>query len=80
MTNIAKPEPQNGLTRITCCKNCTNRYPACHDKCETYLHEKSLVAQFKCDLRKERMVDEYNIIRNENNKAYYAKKAKGYKC
>lgn len=19
------------------CKNCTNRYPACHDKCQSYL-------------------------------------------
>lgn len=65
---------QIGLTRINCCKSCTNRYPACHDSCSSYLHEKSLVEQYKSDLRKERMIDEYNIIRNETNKAYYAKK------
>lgn len=79
MTNMAKSESKNGLTRIICCKNCTDRYPACHDKCETYLYEKSLVEQFKYDLRKERMIDEYNIVRHENNKAFYAKKQRNRK-
>lgn len=26
---------------ITCCKNCDERYPACHDSCQRYIKEKT---------------------------------------
>lgn len=26
--------------RITCCKDCMDRYPGCHGKCEDYLEQK----------------------------------------
>lgn len=26
--------------KITCCKDCTERFPACHDTCERYQAEK----------------------------------------
>lgn len=27
-------------TTITCCKECRDRYPGCHDKCNTYQEQK----------------------------------------
>lgn len=27
-------------TTITCCKGCRDRYPGCHDKCNTYQEQK----------------------------------------
>lgn len=28
------------MSRISCCKNCDERYPACHDSCPKYQTEK----------------------------------------
>jgi hypothetical protein len=27
--------------RITCCKDCPDRYPCCHGKCEKYIQQKA---------------------------------------
>lgn len=27
--------------RVTCCRYCEERYPACHDTCEKYLKERA---------------------------------------
>lgn len=33
------------MPRITVCKDCTDRYPACHDHCERYRTEKATEQQ-----------------------------------
>ena len=30
----------NTRLKITCCHECTERYPACHDSCPKYLEQK----------------------------------------
>ena len=29
-----------GVGKITCCRECNERYPGCHDKCPKYLAQK----------------------------------------
>lgn len=29
------------MGKINCCRDCPNRYPACHDTCETYQEQKA---------------------------------------
>ena len=38
---------------ITCCKDCTKRYPACSDHCETYQNEKAKIQIAKENYRKQ---------------------------
>ena len=33
--------------KITCCKDCQNRLPACHDRCEIYQAEKAKAEEAK---------------------------------
>lgn len=74
MTNSEKPQNQRGITKISCCRNCLNRHPACHSHCASYLREKRLFEQYKSDIRKENITDTYNMIRVVALNSYYAKK------
>ena len=35
------------MMKITCCKDCPNRLPACHDRCEIYRAEKAKAQEAK---------------------------------
>ena len=39
------------------CKDCPNRYPACHDHCRIYLDEKERKEQAKEEIRKNALQD-----------------------
>ena len=47
---------------ITVCKNCSNRYPACHDYCPAYLEQKAKYANYKKSSK---------YIQDKNNLEYY---------
>lgn len=32
---------------VTCCKDCEERHPACHDHCEKYIRQKAEIAEIK---------------------------------
>ncbi len=38
--------------KITCCKDCATRHPACHGTCEKYIQQKAELEAFKAELRK----------------------------
>mgnify|MGYP006934498513 CR=1 FL=1 len=40
-------------TRITCCKNCQDRYLNCHSNCEIYLEQRKELEAFKDKKSKE---------------------------
>lgn len=41
---------------ITCCKDCPDRYPGCHGKCEKYINERSAYDAVKDEAKKRYMV------------------------
>lgn len=43
---------------IKCCMGCEDRYPACHDSCETYLQQ---VASDEDIKKKKRLESEFNV-------------------
>jgi hypothetical protein len=50
---------------VTCCKDCPDRYPGCHDHCETFIKEsqewrdrKDFIKKAK---RKEKQFDDFRI-------------------
>lgn len=51
----------------TCCLNCKERFPACHDVCTTYLKAKAEYEQEKERIREEkrksRLFDDYHLER-----------------
>lgn len=55
-----------------CCKDCQDRYPACHDHCSNYKNEKAVYLQKKADIKKEK--DKYklsiSIIQQKERKLY----------
>lgn len=51
------------MNYIRSCKNCTERYPACHDKCEKYLKEKRDYENYKKELHKKRLEDSSFIVK-----------------
>lgn len=55
-------------------KNCPDRYPACHDKCEKYLTVKRAHDEKREALWKEKMPDEYAIDRVFDKKDRAAKR------
>lgn len=45
------------MNYIRCCKDCKDRRPACHDKCEKYLKEKKEFQEYKREITKKRLED-----------------------
>lgn len=41
---------------ITCCKNYTSRYRACHDTCDTYLAEKGQADEIRQGIKAQNQV------------------------
>lgn len=35
------------MSLIKCCKDCSERYPACHDSCKRYIKEKTEALEAK---------------------------------
>lgn len=58
--------------KITCCKDCKERHPACWDSCEKYKAEKAANDSLKAKIRKEKDRD-YNL---ENQRFIAIKKIK----
>jgi hypothetical protein len=42
--------------RITCCKDCPDRYPGCHGKCEKYIKQRS-----EYDAEKAETMEKYKV-------------------
>lgn len=42
---------------ITCCKDCPDRYPGCHGKCEKYIKERSDYDAKRSEYRKKYDID-----------------------
>lgn len=38
--------------KITCCKDCPDRYPGCHGKCEKYISQRAEYDKLKEERRK----------------------------
>lgn len=58
------------------CKNCPDRYPACHDKCEKYLTVKRARDEKKEAIRRDKFPNEYTIKRVLDKKDIAAKRRK----
>lgn len=58
------------------CKNCPNRHPACHDKCEKYLKVKRARDEKKEAIRRDKFHNEYTINRVLDKKDIAAKRRK----
>ena len=41
---------------ITCCKDCTDRYPGCHAKCEKYISQRAEYDRIKAEHKKKAMI------------------------
>ncbi len=41
------------IDKITCCKDCANRHPACHGSCEKYIQQKAELDARKAEARKQ---------------------------
>lgn len=39
-------------TKITCCKDCQERFPGCHGSCEKYIQQRAELDAAKAELRK----------------------------
>ena len=50
------------MNYIRCCKDCKERYPACHDKCERYIKEKEAYEKYKREITKRKMEDNSYMI------------------
>lgn len=46
---------ENLAKKVTCCYECQNRYPACHDSCEKYQTERAEYLEKKDAINKERL-------------------------
>ena len=59
------------------CKDCPNRYPGCHGKCEKYLAEKAFYRKRKEDIRTRNAAVGYTVdeIRKKRDRA--AKRRRG---
>lgn len=42
---------------INCCKDCKERYLACHDKCEKYLKQKEEYKKYKKEYDEQKSID-----------------------
>ena len=51
---------------ITCCKDCKDRHPACHDSCERYKNEKA---------RSDEIVGMMNEARHSSTRVYLKDKS-----
>lgn len=58
------------------CKNCPDRHPACHDKCERYLAVKRARDEKKEAIRREKISDGYTINRVLDKQDRAAKRRK----
>lgn len=52
--------------RITCCKDCQERHPGCHDKCQAYQKER-----LKNELRKRKILEEKKKQVDVDNYRYH---------
>ena len=51
-----------GRQRISaCCKFCEDRYPGCHDHCETYQDALKEWREYNDKIRQAKKVDEYDL-------------------
>lgn len=68
----------------TCCRDCTERFPACHDVCATYLAAKAEYQEKQAQIReakdKERIYDKYHYNqvtkRRKSGEKIYVQKRK----
>lgn len=44
---------------MACCKDCPDRAPHCHGKCERYLKERAELDALNEKIRKDRLVEDY---------------------
>lgn len=44
---------------ISCCRDCPDRAPNCHGKCERYLKERAELDELNERIRKENLVESY---------------------
>ena len=45
--------------KVDCCRDCTERYPGCHDRCEKYQTQRKLVMEERRDLHKDSPYSQY---------------------
>lgn len=53
------------------CKNCTNRYPACHDACKDYLTVKATIDEAKAKEKRGKDAGDYiieKVVKNNDRK------------
>lgn len=43
---------------IKCCKDCCERQPGCHDRCEKYQSEKAAAQALKAAMRREKKIQD----------------------
>ena len=59
------------MGKINCCRDCPNRYPACHDTCETYQEQKAeyleMTRVIKKSKYKDAIVTSYTIEATSKN-------------
>lgn len=60
------------------CKGCSDRYPACHDKCEKYKKEKAAWNETKAKLAENRELQAYICGTIDRKRDASAKKSKHY--
>ena len=48
------------MKKITCCRKCDKRYPGCHDDCEIFQSEKSMMNREREKIRAERNIGYMN--------------------
>lgn len=66
---------------INCCHHCTDRYPGCHDHCDTYKKKRAEWDEIKAKDRLERSIDGYlsgNIHRSRDANAKRRKEYQRY--
>lgn len=60
-------------TRITCCKDCQNRYLNCHSSCEIYLEQRKELEAYK-DKKSKEIEAEMDATRFKISKCLATKK------
>lgn len=60
------------------CKDCPDRYPGCHDKCEKYQKEKAVWDKMKAKAEENRELEAYVCNSIKRKRDISAKKGKQY--
>ena len=67
-------------TKITCCKDCQDRYPCCHGSCEKYITQRAELDAYNAEQRKKAEVKDglnaflFNSIERTNKQINYRSK------